>query len=106
MYKVTKENQTATITLDRPDKHNAFDDVMIAELTALLKKIDNDDSVRVVVLAANGKSFSAGGDLAWMQRMVDYSEEENKQDALKLAKLMQTLDQLSKPTSALVQGPA
>ncbi|QDQ25886.1 enoyl-CoA hydratase/isomerase family protein [Chitinimonas arctica] len=99
-------NGLATLTLTRPERHNAFDDGLIVELTAELAKLDADPAVRVVILAAAGKSFSAGADLAWMKRMASYGESENLEDARKLAKLMHTLDTLSKPTVAAVQGPA
>lgn len=96
----------ATLTLNREEKHNAFDDAIIAALTAKLKQLDADPAVRVVVLAAVGKTFSAGGDLGWMRSMAEYSEKQNLEDALKLAELMETLDGLSKPTIARVNGPA
>ena len=94
------------LTLNRPELHNAFDDRLIAQLTAALLSLEADRRVRFVVLAAAGKSFSAGADLAWMQRMAGYSEAENLEDARALAGLMSTLDRLAKPTVALVQGPA
>lgn len=96
----------ATVTLDRPDLHNAFDDALIADLTAALDRLGKDDAVRVVLLAARGKSFSAGADLNWMRRTAGYSREENLRDARALATLMRTLDGLPRPTIALVQGPA
>lgn len=96
----------ATLTLDRADVHNAFDDHLIAELTQKLRGVDRDPVVRLVVLAANGKSFSAGADLNWMKRMAGYSEAENLRDAVALADLMHTLSALTKPTIARVQGPA
>lgn len=96
----------ARLTMNRPDVHNAFDDVLIAELTERLRHLDNDARVRVVVLAANGKSFSAGADLNWMKRMARYSEAENLRDAMHLAGLMHTLDRMRKPTIARVQGAA
>jgi methylglutaconyl-CoA hydratase len=94
------------LTLNRPEVHNAFDDALIAQLTAALLALEADRRVRVVILAAAGKSFSAGADLAWMQRMAGYSEAENLEDARALAGLMSTLDRLAKPTVALVQGAA
>ena len=100
------DNGVATVTLNNPDKHNAFDDQIIAQLTAAFRRLQADDEVRVVVLGANGKSFSAGGDLAWMKRMADYSYEENLQDARALAEMLKTLNFLSKPTIARVQGAA
>jgi methylglutaconyl-CoA hydratase len=96
----------ATLTLNRPDKHNAFDDTIVAELTAKLKQVNADPAVRVVVLAAVGKTFSAGGDLNWMRSMAKFTEKQNLEDALKLADLLETLDTLHKPTIARVQGPA
>ena len=100
------ERGVARLTLDRPEVHNAFNDALIAELTAALEALGADPGVRAVVLAAEGKSFSAGADLGWMQRMAGYGREENLADARALAKLMATLNELPKPTLALVQGPA
>ena len=94
------------LTLNRPEIHNAFDDALIAQLTAALLSLEADRRVRVLVLASRGKSFSAGADIAWMRRMADYSQEENLADARALAGLMSTLDRLAKPTVALVQGAA
>lgn len=96
----------ATVTMNRPDVHNAFDDALIAEMTATLASLDADAGVRVVVLAAAGRSFSAGADLQWMKRMAQYSDDENLRDARGLAGLMRTLDRMSKPTIARVQGAA
>lgn len=96
----------ATLTMNRPELHNAFDDLLIASMTAELKRLEEDPQVRVVILAANGRSFSAGADLAWMRRMADYSRAENLSDALGLAELMKTLYSLKKPTIARVQGAA
>jgi len=102
----TDSHGVATLTLNRADKHNAFDDAIIAELTTKLQQLDGDAAVRVVVLTGAGKTFSAGGDLNWMRSMAKFSEKENLEDALKLAELMETLDTLSKPTIAKVNGPA
>ena len=96
----------ATLTMNRPELHNAFDDILIADMTARLRDLEGDPAVRLVILAASGKSFSAGADLGWMRRMADYSHEQNLADAAGLAELMRTLDTLSKPTIALVQGAA
>lgn len=104
MLLVNRTNHIATLTLDRPELHNAFDDQLIAQLTQELESCNNDPNIRVVMLAANGKSFCAGADMHWMQRMANYSREENLQDANTLAKLMQTLNSLNKPTIALIQG--
>lgn len=96
----------ARLTLNRPAVHNAFNDALIGDLTETLARLGGDPSVRVVILAARGKSFSAGADLNWMQRMAGYSQAENLADARALALLMATLNDLPKPTLALVQGPA
>ena len=94
----------ATLTLNRPEIHNAFDDALIAALTERYQALDKDDSVRMVILAANGKSFSAGADLNWMRRMAGYTEAENVADAERLAALLRIIERLSKPTLARVQG--
>ena len=100
------ENGVATITLNRPEKHNAFDDNVIANITDLLDRAKNDSDVRALVLRSNGKTFCAGADLNWMQRMVNYSEAENQADAMKLATMLNNLYQFPKPTIARVQGAA
>ncbi|MCP5367325.1 MAG: enoyl-CoA hydratase/isomerase family protein [Hyphomicrobiales bacterium] len=97
---------TAWVTLNRPDVHNAFDDVLIGGLAAEFMALNDRPGVRAVVLRAAGKSFSAGGDLDWMRRMADYSFDENVMDANALAGMMQALNTLSKPTIAMVQGAA
>lgn len=100
------ENGIATITLNRPEVHNAFNEIVIGDLTDLFKKAGDDKNVRVVVLRGNGKSFSAGGDLHWMRRMADYNYQQNFNDALRLGSLLKTINFLPKPTIALVQGNA
>ncbi len=94
------------LTLERPEIHNAFDDRLIAELTAELAGLGADEGVRVVVLTGSGRSFSAGADLNWMRRTASYGEADNLTDARALAKLMQTLNELAKPTVARVNGAA
>ena len=94
------------VTLNNPEKHNAFDDALIADLTAAFESLDVQSDVRVVILSAVGRSFSAGADLNWIKRMAGYSEEENLRDAEALGALMSTLHGLSKPTIARVQGAA
>jgi methylglutaconyl-CoA hydratase len=101
-----KPNGVATLTLNRPAIHNAFDDRQIAELNAALAGLAMDEGVRVVVLAGAGKNFSAGADLNWMRRTGSYGEAENLRDANALAELMQRLNELPKPTVARVQGAA
>src|ERR1700754_2895946 len=96
----------ATITLNRPAVHNAFDDALIASLTATLAQVEADESVRVVVLTGEGASFSAGADLNSLRGMAGASEEENRADSERLAALMHRLQCLSKPTIARVNGAA
>jgi len=96
----------ATVTMNRPEKHNAFDDGVIAELTAAFEQVANHDGVRVMVLAAEGKSFSAGADLGWMKRMATYSYDDNLKDANALANMLKVLNTLPIPTIARVQGAA
>ncbi|WP_438862643.1 enoyl-CoA hydratase/isomerase family protein [Neptunicella sp.] len=99
-------NGVATVTLNRPEKHNAFDDQLISELTELFQKIANTPDIRVMILAANGKSFCAGADLNWMKRMASYNYDENLADANKLALMLHTLNTLPQATIARVQGAA
>lgn len=101
-----RSGATLTLTLNRPDLHNAFDAGLIAALTAALRQAGNDPDMRVVVLTGAGRSFSAGADLHWMRGMAAASEADNRVDALALAALMRTLDELPKPTIARVQGAA
>ncbi len=96
----------AWLLLDRPHVHNAFDDVLIDEMTGVLSALDADPGVRAVVVAATGESFSAGADLRWMRRVAGYSFAENVDDALRLAEMLRVLNTLGKPTVAVVQGPA
>lgn len=96
----------ATVTLNSADKHNAFDDGMIAALHKTFAEIASNPRVRVMVLAANGKSFSAGADLNWMKRMAQYDYERNENDARALADMLQALYTLPQPSIARVQGAA
>ncbi len=102
----TDARGVATVTLNRPEVHNAFDDALIARLTEVFRDLGQKDEVRVVVLASEGKSFSAGADLNWMRRMAGYSDEENQRDAMALALMMEAIDRCPKPTVAIVQGAA
>jgi methylglutaconyl-CoA hydratase len=92
--------------LNRPEVHNAFDDALIAELTGALVVAGGDPSVRAVVLSGSGASFSAGADLNWMRSMAEADESTNREDSLRLAALMRTLQFLPKPTIARVNGAA
>ncbi|MBU3650508.1 MAG: enoyl-CoA hydratase/isomerase family protein [Limnohabitans sp.] len=95
-----------TITLNRPELRNAFNDEVIAQLHSALEAMAENPRVRVVVLAGNGPAFSAGGDLNWMRRMADYTDADNQRDAGKLAALLQRLYTLPQPTLARVHGDA
>ena len=101
-----RRGRVAHVELDRASVHNAFDDVLIAELTAALQELDGDDAVRAVVLTGAGNTFSAGADLNWMRRMAGATAADNRSDALGLAALMRTLNFLGKPTIARVNGSA
>ncbi len=103
---VTHRGGIATVTLNRPELRNAFDDALVAELATAFKVLDDDEAVRAVVLAGNGPAFCAGGDLNWMKRMAGYSYEQNLHDAMGLALMLQTIDRMKKPTVARVHGPA
>ncbi len=99
----------AWLRLARPDVHNAFDDALIGELNAHLDRLHDaaeHGEVRVMVLGSEGKHFSAGADLNWMKRMVDYSVDDNLADSRELARLMQRIDSLPCPTLCRVQGAA
>ncbi|NCP64270.1 MAG: enoyl-CoA hydratase/isomerase family protein [Paraglaciecola sp.] len=96
----------ATVTLNRPEKHNAFDASLIAELSSIFQQLAENPKVRAMILAATGKSFSAGADLNWMQSMVNYSYAENLKDSQALAAMLHALNTLPMPTIARVQGAA
>lgn len=96
----------ARVTINHPEKHNAFDDQIIAQLTEAFTAIAVNPDVRVMVLSSKGKNFSAGADLGWMKRMANYSYEENLRDANALALMLQTLNRMPQPTIARVQGAA
>ena len=103
---VEKRNLVAIVTLNRPEVRNAFDDVLISNLTKTFLELDQDETVRAVVLTGAGPAFCAGADLNWMKRMAGYGYEQNLADAKALAGMLSTLDRLSKPTIARVHGPA
>ncbi|MFO1425078.1 MAG: enoyl-CoA hydratase/isomerase family protein [Candidatus Competibacteraceae bacterium] len=103
---IDRETSVATIWMNRPDRHNAFDEILIDELTIACQALGTDDSVRVLVLAGRGKSFSAGADLNWMKRAASHTVERNLADARQLAAMLRTLAELRKPTVARVHGAA
>lgn len=99
-------NGIADIILNRPDAANAIDDQLIHELHIALEQLAQDPQVKLITLSGQGKHFSAGADARWMQRMRHYSTDENYQDALKLANLLELLNTIGKPTLAIIQGAA
>src|SRR5260221_10464658 len=103
---IERQGPLGLITMNRPERHNAFDDALIAEMTEAFRSMEAEDAIRVVVLSGAGKSFSAGADLTWMKRMAGFSADENRRDAMGLAALMRTIAHLRKPTIARVQGSA
>ena len=96
----------ATLLLNRPEKHNAFDQTIIAMLTDAIRQINDDNAVRLMVITGAGKSFSAGADIGWMRAMAQYSREENVEDACRLADMLHALNDSGKPTVARVNGHA
>lgn len=103
---IVRAGAVATVWMNRPAVHNAFNETLIADLTAVCAELASDDQVRVVVLAGRGKSFSAGADLSWMQRAGQASEADNLADARRLAEMLRALAELGKPTIARVHGAA
>ena len=93
-----------TVTLNRPDVRNAFNDEVITELTAVFLELGKRPEVRCVVLAGSGTAFCAGADLNWMKRMAGYTREENLEDAGGLARMLEVIYACPKPTIARVQG--
>lgn len=102
--KIDVADLIGSITLNRPDVRNAFNDEVIAEITQAFTELGARDDVRCIVLAAEGSAFCAGADLNWMRRMADYSREENLADAAKLAEMLRVIYECPKPTVARVQG--
>jgi methylglutaconyl-CoA hydratase len=100
------ETDVATITLDRPDTHNAFNEELISELTDAFRDVSSNTHIRAVVLQGNGPSFCAGADLEWMRRMAHYDEKHNIADAKALSDMLQAIDICPKPVIAAVHGPA
>lgn len=104
-FRIEKNQKVARLVMDRPQVKNAFDDVLIREMTTALEVIAHDDSVRVMVLTGAGDVFSAGADLNWMKKVAAYGFEENVEDALTFARMLESLYKLPKPTIAVVNGP-
>lgn len=106
-YKLSIDSKfVATISLNRPEIHNAFNDVLIKELIACFNDLEKRTEIRLVILTGEGKSFCAGADLNWMKRMKNYTYEENVKDSQLLAQLFFTINRFPKPVIARVNGPA
>jgi methylglutaconyl-CoA hydratase len=103
---VVFQKKIAFIRLCRPELHNAFNESLILELTRAFRAQGENPETRAIVLCAEGKSFCAGADLNWMRKMVDYSFEENLQDARRLGEMFCAVAECPKPVVAQVQGPA
>jgi methylglutaconyl-CoA hydratase len=97
-------DKVATVTLNRPDVRNAFNEHTINELSIAFHELGRNEMVRAIVLAANGPAFCAGADLNWMKKMAGYSHEENEADAMQLAQMLRTIYLCPKPVVAKVQG--
>ena len=96
----------ATIALNRPERHNAMDGQLIGDLSNAANVLDNDPRVRVVVLAARGKSFCAGADLGWLEAMIGGGHEFRIEEATRLANMFNRLDSLGKPLVGRIHGQA
>src|SRR5437667_11176241 len=106
MLKLNVEKPIASVILDRPDIHNAFNDELVKLVTETFAELGARDDVRVIVLGGNGKSFCAGADLNWMKRMVQYTREENLEDARKVGRMYLAIAKCPKPVIARVHGAA
>ena len=93
--RINIDNHIAHVILTQPEKHNAFDDSVIRDLTNAFELVTKDPNIRVLVLGGEGKTFSAGADLEWMRRMSDYNEIENLTDAKSMADMLKTINAVS-----------
>ena len=96
----------ATLSLARPEKHNALSAQMLDELTRAANLLSHDDTVRVVILAADGPTFCAGGDLAWMREQITADAETRREGARQLANMLMAMNTMAKPVIGRVQGNA
>ena len=106
MLDLSISGHVATVSLNRPEVRNAFNEAMIAELTDVFSQLQTRDDVRAIVLAANGPAFCAGADLNWMKKMASFSDEENRADARRLADMLSAIYRSTKPVIARVSGDA
>lgn len=103
---VRRDGPVATVTMNRPERHNAFDETLIAALARTFDELGADPELRAIVLAGAGRNFSAGADVDWMRRAAGYGEDENRADARRLAAMLKAIDECPKPVIARVQGAA
>ena len=101
---IAQTGHIATVTLNRPEVRNAFNDEVIVELASAFNELGTRADVRCIVLAASGTAFCAGADLNWMKRMAGYSRDENVADAAALARMLNVIYHCPKPTIARIQG--
>ena len=101
-----KNDDIATVSLNRPDVHNAMNETLMNELTRCFQQLSNDDSVNTIILTGNGKSFCAGADLTWMKHMVNFSKTENKKDSRLLLDMYETIHSCPKPVIGRINGSA
>jgi methylglutaconyl-CoA hydratase len=106
MLKVELDKHVARVTLDRPDVHNAFNEELIKLVTDAFNDLGKREEIRAIILAGNGKSFCAGADLNWMKRMVEYSHEQNVEDARAAARMFLVIAKCPKPVIARIHGAA
>lgn len=103
---ITQKEKITTIWLNRPEIHNAFDEVMITELLDAFEKIKTNEETKIVILRGRGKTFCAGADLNWMKNVANYQFNQNYEESLNLSKCFHAIYTCPKPTIAVVQGAA
>lgn len=106
LVKVNTDDGVLTITLNRPEVHNAFNDEVIEKVTSIFDELEREGQTRLVVITGEGKSFCAGADLNWMKSMISYSKEENIEDSKKLADMFRKINDCRVPVIAKVNGHA
>lgn len=106
MLNIQQNGPVLNLVMNRPEKHNAFHPDLIEELSQAFASASRDDTVRVVVLRGEGRSFSAGADLDWMKSQGEATDEENYQSSLRMGQLFRDIDQCPKPVVAVIQGAA
>jgi len=103
---ISKKNDVITVSLNRPDVHNAMNELLMKELTECFKNLSKNKDIRCIILTGNGKSFCSGADLNWMKSMVNYSKEENIKDSRLLLDLYESIYTCKKPVIGRINGHA